>query len=152
LLRLLSRISFLLDDPPEERLLMATSPITALAAPSAARLSMEDLLRVLLTELTHQDPLKPVENKDFMAQIAQFSSLDATQRLNGHLEQLLTLQSVNQSVGLLGKTVAALTEGGPVTGQVSALSLVEGQPRLTLTTADGRTVAGVTVGQLQTVR
>jgi flagellar basal-body rod modification protein FlgD len=113
---------------------------------------MDDLLRVLLTELTHQDPLKPVDNKDFMAQIAQFSSLDAAQRLNGHLEQLLTLQSVNQSVGLLGKTVAALTDGGPVSGQVSALSLVDGAPRLTLTTADGRSVAGITVAQIETVR
>ena len=131
---------------------MATSAIGSVGASTAARLSMEDLLHVLLTELTHQDPLKPVENKDFMAQIAQLSSLDAAQRLNQNLEQLLTLQSLNQSVGLLGHSVAARTEGGPVSGQVSALSLVGGEPRLTLTTADGRTVAGLTVGQLETVR
>jgi len=131
---------------------MATSAIGSVGASTAARLSMEDLLHVLLTELTHQDPLKPVENKDFMAQIAQLSSLDATQRLNQNLDQLLTLQSLNQSVGLLGRTVAARTEGGSVTGQVSALSLVGGEPRLTLTTPDGRTVAGLTVGQLETVR
>ena len=131
---------------------MATSAIGSVGTSTAARLSMEDLLHVLLTELTHQDPLKPVENKDFMAQIAQLSSLDAAQRLNQNLEQLLTLQSLNQSVGLLGRTVAARTEGGPVSGQVSALSLVGGEPRLTLTTTDGRTVAGLTVGQLETVR
>jgi len=131
---------------------MATSAIGSVGASNAARLSMEDLLHVLLTELTHQDPLKPVENNDFMAQIAQLSSLDAAQRLNQNLEQLLTLQSLNQSVGLLGRTVAARTEGGPVSGQVSALSLVGGEPRLTLTTADGRTIAGLTVGQLETVR
>ena len=131
---------------------MATSAIGSVGASTAARLSMEDLLHVLLTELTHQDPLKPVENKDFMAQIAQLSSLDAAQRLNQNLEQLLTLQSLNQSVGLLGRSVAARTVGGPVSGQVSALSLVGGEPRLTLTTADGRTVAGLTVGQLETVR
>jgi len=131
---------------------MATSAIGSVGASTAARLSMEDLLHLLLTELTHQDPLKPVENKDFMAQIAQLSSLDAAQRLNQNLDQLLTLQSLNQSVGLLGRTVAARTEGGSVTGQVSALSLVGGEPRLTLTTPDGRTVAGLTVGQLETVR
>ena len=131
---------------------MATSAIGSVGASNAARLSMEDLLHVLLTELTHQDPLKPVENKDFMAQIAQLSSLDAAQRLNQNLEQLLTLQSLNQSVGLLGRTVAVRTEGGAVSGQVSALSLDGGEPRLTLTTADGRTIAGLTVGQLETVR
>src|SRR4030095_15048073 len=102
---------------------MATSAIGAVGNTASANLSMEDLLRVMLTELTFQDPLKPVENKDFMAQIAQFSSLDATQRLNQNLEQLLALQSVNQSIGLLGKTVSATTDTGSITGQVVALSL-----------------------------
>ena len=131
---------------------MATSTIGSVGASTAARLSMEDLLHVLLTELTHQDPLKPVENKDFMAQIAQLSSLDASQRLNQNLERLLSLQSLNQSVGLLGRTVTARNDAGSVSGQVSALSLVDGEPRLTVTTTDGRTVAGLTVGQLETVR
>lgn len=128
---------------------MATSAISATARTS---LSMEDLLRVMLTELTHQDPLKPVDNKDFLAQVAQFSSLDASQRLNQSLEQLLSLQSLNQSVGLLGKTIAAQATGGPVTGVVSALTLVDGQPRLTVTSSDGRVTTGVTVAQIETVR
>ena len=127
----------------------ATNPITSAAASS---LSMEDLLRVMLTELTYQNPLKPVENKDFMMQVAQFSSLDATQRLNQNIEQLLGLQSLNQSVGLLGKNISAQTPSGSVTGQVSALSLVEGQPQLTITTTAGQTVAGITIGQIQTIR
>jgi len=134
---------------------MATSAIgstSAIGNAAATKLSMEDLLRVLLTELTHQDPLKPVDNKDFIGQIAQFSSLDASQRLNQNLESLLSLQSINQSVGLLGKTVAANTDGGPITGQVSALSLVDGVPRLSLTTAAGQTVTGVTIGQIATIR
>ncbi|ARN19338.1 flagellar hook assembly protein FlgD [Piscinibacter gummiphilus] len=127
----------------------ATNPITSAAASS---LSMEDLLRVMLTELTYQNPLKPVENKDFMMQVAQFSSLDATQRLNQNIEQLLGLQSLNQSVGLLGKNISAQTPSGSVTGQVSALSLVDGQPQLTITTTAGQTVAGITIGQIQTIR
>jgi flagellar basal-body rod modification protein FlgD len=134
---------------------LATTPISATSAlgkTASAQLSMEDLMRVMLTELTFQDPLKPVENKDFMAQIAQFSSLDATQRLNQNLEQLLTLQSVNQSIGLLGKTVSATTDSGPVNGQVVALSLLNGQPQLTVATSDGRTVAGIAIGQLETIR
>jgi flagellar basal-body rod modification protein FlgD len=133
---------------------MATSPIgsTGSVASAASSLSMEDLLRVMLTELTFQNPLKPVENKDFMTQIAQFSSLDASQRLNQNLEKLLTLQSVNQSVGLLGKTVAATTDTGAVTGTVTALSLASGEPKLTITTSDGSTVAHIGIGQLETIR
>jgi len=87
-----------------------------------------------------------------MMQVAQFSSLDATQRLNQNIEQLLGLQSLNQSVGLLGKNISAQTPSGSVTGQVSALSLVEGQPQLTITTTAGQTVAGITIGQIQTIR
>lgn len=130
----------------------ALSPVGGLNAAASAGLSMEDLLRVLLTELTHQDPLKPVENKEFLTQIAQFSSLDASQRLNQSLESLLALQSINQSVGLLGKTVAANTALGLVTGQVSALSLVDGEPRLTITTQGGQVVPNVTIGQIETIR
>jgi flagellar basal-body rod modification protein FlgD len=134
---------------------MATSAIGATSSignTASANLSMEDLLRVLLTELTFQDPLKPVENKDFMAQIAQFSSLDATQRLNTNMEQMLQLQSINQSVGLLGKTVVANTDAGGITGTVSAMQLVNGQPQLTITTSGGQTFAGITIGQIETIR
>jgi flagellar basal-body rod modification protein FlgD len=106
----------------------------------------------MLTELTYQNPLKPVENKDFMTQIAQFSSLDASQKLNTNLERLLSLQSVNQSVGLLGKTVSATTDTGSVTGQVTALSLVSGDPQLTIKTTTGETVSGIGIGQLETIR
>jgi flagellar basal-body rod modification protein FlgD len=133
---------------------MATSAIGSISGvnPASASLSMEDLLRVMLTELTYQDPLKPVENKDFMAQIAQFSSLDASRQLNTSIEQLLKMQSLNQSVGLLGKTVDAQTATGAVTGQVKSLSLVNNEPQLTLQLADGQTMAGITVGQIQSVR
>ena len=120
--------------------------------PASASLSMEDLLRVMLTELTYQDPLKPVENKDFMAQIAQFSSLDASRQLNQGLEKLLLLQSMNQSVGLLGKTIDASSAGGPVTGKVTSLSLASGEPQLTIEAADGRTISGITIGQIESVR
>lgn len=133
---------------------MATSidSTSSVAGSAASSLSMQDLLRVMLTELTYQNPLKPVENKDFMTQIAQFSSLDASQKLNTNLEKLLSLQSVNQSVGLLGKTVSVTTDTGSVTGQVTALSLVSGDPQLTIKTTTGETVSGIGIGQLETIR
>jgi flagellar basal-body rod modification protein FlgD len=133
---------------------MATAPISStvnLAASASSSLKLDDLLRVLLTELTHQNPFKPVDNKDFMAQIAQFASLDSSQRLNQNLEQLLLLQAVDQSVGLIGRTVTAATSEGSITGRVTALSLANGVPRLTITPASGAVVSGVTIGQLELV-
>jgi flagellar basal-body rod modification protein FlgD len=134
---------------------MATSAIAApsnLSTTAASSLKLDDLLRVLLTELTHQNPLKPVDNKDFMAQIAQFASLESSQRLNQGIDQLLTLQAINQSVGLLGKRVTANADSGPVSGTVTALTLENGVPRMTITPASGPVVVGVSIGQLQLVR
>lgn len=130
---------------------MAISALSGVNAASAS-LSMEDLLKVMLTELTYQDPMKPVENKDFMAQIAQFSSLDASRQLNASIEKLLQMQSLSQSVGLLGKTVDAQTATGSITGQVKSLSMAGTEPQLTLQLVGGETVAGITLGQIQNVR
>ena len=133
---------------------MATSAINPAAniASAASGLKLDDLLRVLLTELTHQDPFKPVDNKDFMAQIAQFASLDSSQQLNQSIQQLLSLQALNQSVGLLGRTVSATVDSGTINGTVGAITLANGAPRLTINGTDGNVYPNVTLGALLTVR
>ncbi len=125
-----------------------TSPDVVAAATS--RLRLEDLLQVLLTELTHQNPLKPVDNKDFMGQIAQFASLESSQALNDSINQMLTLQAINQSVGLIGRTVSATTDTGTVTGRVQSLSLAGGVPRLTID-SNGTFFTGIAIGDLERV-
>lgn len=118
-----------------------------------AGLSMDDLLKLLMTELSYQDPLKPVDNKDFLTQMAQFTSLDTTRQLNDNITKLLSTQSLNQSVGLLGKTVDAQTDkNGVVSGQVTALQLVSGTPEITIKTTGGEVITGIQIGQLQTIR
>jgi flagellar basal-body rod modification protein FlgD len=134
---------------------MSTSSIGSAAvtnATQAAGLSMNDLLKILMTELTYQDPTKPDDTKNFLTEVAQFTNLDTTRQLNDNITQLLSLQSLNQSVGLIGKTVDATTSTGTVSGTVTALSLASGQPELTLTSASGSVVAGISLSQIQTVR
>jgi flagellar basal-body rod modification protein FlgD len=131
---------------------MATSSIDPAAAFAASGLNLNDLLRVLLTELTHQDPFKPVDNKDFMAQVAQFASLDASQQLNTNMTQLLALQALNQSVGLIGREVTAKVDGQSMTGRVTSLTLTDGVPRLTLTRdVDGSVIPNIALGDLEVV-
>lgn len=132
---------------------MAIDP-TSITANATASLRLDDLLQVLLTELTHQDPFKPVDNKDFMSQIAQFASLDTTQQLNQNIVQLLAVQALNQSVGLIGKNVSALNDSGTtINGKVIAVTLTDGAPRLTIKSngADGQVFANIPIGALQTV-
>lgn len=132
---------------------MATPAVAPTSiADAATSLGLNDLLRVLLTELSNQNPLKPVDNKDFIAQIAQFTTLDVTQQLNQNMQQLLTLQAITQSVGLFGRTVSAtLSSGTVINGQVIALQLINGVPRMTIR-SDGQDFTGIAIGQLQTIR
>lgn len=118
----------------------------------ANSLGMEDFLKILLTQLTYQDPLKPMDNQEFMAQMAQFTSLEQTQQLNSKIETLITNQASLQSVGLIGRTVDITTSSGALTGTVSALSLSGDAPLLTVRTSAGATVSDVSLSQVTAVR
>jgi flagellar basal-body rod modification protein FlgD len=122
------------------------------SATSTSSLSMQDFLRVLLTQLTYQDPLKPMDNQQFMAQIAQFTTLQQTQELNTNIQRLLGNQSALQSVGLIGRTVDVTTDAGPTTGRVTALSLSGASPLLTVETTAGTTLSNIDLSQVTAVR
>lgn len=122
------------------------------ATSSTSSLNMQDFLKVLLTQLTYQDPLKPMDNEQFMAQIAQFTSLEQTQQMNSNISQLLTNQASLQSVGLIGRTVDVITNSGPITGTVAALSLSGASPQLTISTSNGGTLPNIDLSQISGIR
>jgi flagellar basal-body rod modification protein FlgD len=122
------------------------------ATSSAGNLSMQDFLKVLLTQLTYQDPLKPMDNQQFMAQIAQFTALQQAQQTNAGISQLMTNQAALQSVGLIGRTVDVTTASGPVTGSVTALSLAGSSPQLTIRTSSGAIIPDIDLSQISAVR
>lgn len=134
--------------------------ISAISAPQsssstnlqASSLGLQDFLKVLLTQLSYQDPLKPMDNQEFMAQIAQFTSVEQTQQLNTKIETLINNQAALQSVGLIGRTVDATTTSGTLTGTVTALSLQGSSPSLSVKTASGSVIDGISIGQIVAVR
>ncbi len=115
-------------------------------------LGQEEFLKILLTQLTYQDPLKPLDNQEFIAQLAQFSSLEQTQQLNTRIDTLLTIQSTTQAVGLLNKTVDVSTSTGTTTGEVTTLTFSNGQPMLTVKTSSGAFLTDVSLAQVSVVR
>jgi flagellar basal-body rod modification protein FlgD len=83
----------------------------------------EDFLKLLVTQLRYQDPLSPEDPKDFVAQLAQFSSLEQQINANQNLQDLGKLfqnlkesQNMTQGVSLLGKTVKGSGNQLTVTG------------------------------------
>jgi flagellar basal-body rod modification protein FlgD len=130
----------------------AIQSATAATSSAGGVIGLQDFMKILLTQLTYQDPLKPMDNQQFMAQVAQFTSLEQTQQLNERMGQLLSNQAALQSVGLVGRTVDVQTDTGVVSGSVSQLSLQGASPSLKVTTAGGTVLTDIALSQLVSVR
>ncbi len=91
----------------------ATTPATTLErATSKSQLSRDEFYQIMIAELTNQDPFQPLDNKQFLEQIASLQSLDATTRLTDAIDRLLLGQALSSASGLIGKRVVALDEDG----------------------------------------
>lgn len=135
---------------------MAVDTIGALTStqseiPRNAGIAQEDFLRILLTQLRFQDPLKPVDNQQFVAQLAQFSALEINRQQSEKIDTLLTIQANNQAVGLIGKSVEVRNANGSTVGTVSAISFATGEPRLTIN-SNGTTFVDVRLSDVVLVR
>jgi flagellar basal-body rod modification protein FlgD len=118
---------------------------------NSANVSIEDFLKILTAQLNNQDPLKPVDNQEFVAQIAQFANLEQTRQLNEKLDGMLSNQASTQALGLLGKTVDINVNGAQFSGTVSALSLASGQPLMTVTSG-ARSQSNINLSQIINIR
>lgn len=114
------------------------------SAPATPTLTQQDFLNILITQLQFQDPLQPMNDEQFVAQLAQFSALEINSEESSKLDTLLSFASANQGINLIGKSVevSASTGATSAVGTVSAVSFSSGQPLLTVTTS-GNTLTDV---------
>lgn len=127
-------------------------PSTQGTATSAFGLSFESLLRIILTQLTFQDPLKPMDNFEFVSQLAQFSQLQLGQTANDRLQLLVGAQGSSQAAALLGREVDVPAGSATLSGKVVAVSFASGDPRLTIQTAGGQTISNIAIGSISQIR
>jgi flagellar basal-body rod modification protein FlgD len=130
----------------------STQGASAVGALQGKGLDQQDFMKLLLTQLTYQDPMKPMDNQQFMAQMAQFTALQQTSELNTNMLQLIQNQAALSSVGLIGRSVDVATASGTTTGKVAGLSYSEGQPLITIETSNGETLGDISLSQLLNVR
>jgi flagellar basal-body rod modification protein FlgD len=120
-------------------------------ATDAFGMGFEDLLRIVLTQLTYQDPLKPMENFEFVSQLAQFSQIQQGQTANESLQGLISAATTNQATSLLGHRIEIPTSGATISGVVKAISFQSGEPRLTIKTNDNQTISNLALSSVNRV-
>lgn len=121
---------------------------------SSNELAQADFLKLMVTQLTHQDPFKPMENGDFLAQIAQFSSVSGLDKLNdsfGALSASMTSNQAMQAGALVGREVLVdmnaglLPQGGTMKGAVD-LATNAGNVTVSIKDAAGALVKEISFG------
>ncbi len=120
-------------------------PPSAAGAGVGSQLNSGDFLSLLTTEMRNQDPMKPVDDTQSMAQLAQFSALSATEELNKSFQSFQSNFGVMQSASLIGKTVTVSTpdasgNSSNVTGTVASIAVQNGQPFFTMNGSNGKAI------------
>ncbi len=85
-------------------------------------LDKDDFMKILITQLSHQDPTKPMEDKEFIAQMAQFSSLEQMTNMNQQFTAMAERLNSSQAYNVLGKDVELNFAGQTVSGTVEAVT------------------------------
>lgn len=114
----------------------------------------EAFLKLLVAQLQHQDPLEPQENSEFVAQLAQFSSLEQSMGINDRLDLLATQTrglANTEAIGLVGKQVTVRGSTMPYSGSGSAnvgfdLAGDAAETHVTIRDASGNVVRTLDVG------
>jgi flagellar basal-body rod modification protein FlgD len=96
-------------------------------------LGQDDFLKLMVTQFTNQDPLNPMKDTEYIAQMTSFTSLEQTKSMSGEISKLRTDSQTLQATSLLGKSVAlpGATDKDPqIVGTVTAVQIKEGKPMI----------------------
>ena len=80
--------------------------------PTQNSLGKDAFLKLLTVQMSHQDPLAPMDNRDMIAQLAQFSSVEQMTEVNKNLDSMKTFYSSQTGYSMLGKSVEVMDEAG----------------------------------------
>lgn len=115
-------------------------------------ISQDDFLELFLTQLQFQDPLDPVDNSEFLAQLAQFTALEQSRQTSENTNGLLMMNSSTQAISLLNRQVEVQGLGVPLTGTVTAVEFTSAGAQLSVQSATGDVSTGIRLSQVTLVR
>jgi flagellar basal-body rod modification protein FlgD len=112
----------------------------------------QDFIQLFVSELQFQDPTQPLDNSQFLTQLAQFVSIEQQSEEVGGINNLLTLDANDQSLGLLTHTVQVTNADGSTTsGKVTGIQYGTSGVQITVTTASNNVITGLGLSQIQLV-
>src|SRR3954463_8273653 len=101
-------------------------PASQAASGKNAELGKDQFLKLFVAQLQHQDPMNPMQDSDFMGQMASFSTLE-------QVSNLANANAMSNAIGLIGRTVTwKAKDGAAQSGVVEKVSTVDGKPSLTV--------------------
>jgi len=131
---------------------IGSTPSQAVSTAENQRISQEEFIKLFLAQLNYQDPLEPVNNREFLAQLAQFSSLEQARLQNEKLDGLLTMNASDQALSLLGQEVTVNTNANQsVVGTVEAVHYKQSGASLTIKTTSGTFLDEISLSQISVV-
>lgn len=123
-------------------------------------LGKDDFLKLLIAQMQNQDPLNPTDNKDSIAQLAQFSSLEqmnniatSMDALNKSMTFFSQQSALTQGSAMIGKWASGMDTDGvtKIEGTVEAVKWLDGDPKLQIRKEDG-TVVDLEMGLITLVK
>lgn len=85
-------------------------------------LGRDEFLKILITQLTNQDPTQPMEDREFIAQMAQFSTLEQMTNMSSEFQKLGAMLQAGQAVSILGQEVDIALGSSVITGTVAEVT------------------------------
>ena len=108
----------------------ATTSTTGTSGSGGSSLDQDTFLKLLVAQLKYQDPSKPTDSSQFLAQTAQFTLVEKMEALAKSQEQLVTTSELSSATALVGTRVTYLQEGVSASGTVTGVSISNGVPTL----------------------
>jgi flagellar basal-body rod modification protein FlgD len=108
---------------------------------SNGALGKDAFLKMFVAQLSHQDPMNPMQDADFMGQMASFSTLEQVSNMAAANQQIASSLTSTSAVGLIGRTVTYTDDADQIhTGVVEKVTTAGGVPTLTVAGVDGITL------------
>jgi len=126
----------------------------ALGGGRSTELGQEDFLKLMTTQLRNQDPFEPMDNGEFMGQLAQFGTVSGIEELNVEFQNLsgaLVSSQALQASSMLGRSVlvpaneSVLTNGGSISGAVELSTSVTNM-NITILDQSGQLIRNISLG------